>query len=127
MSVARRAALASLLPIAAAPGLASAAPASADPALAAYRDVMSRKAAMERAAHQDWACVERWCTDESAAIEALIEQSPGGLPAFLRRLIIFAERMEDGTSWSGLDVEADLLHSLAQQARAMLGEAGGAA
>jgi len=127
MSITRRSAFAALLPITAAPGLAFAAPAPADPALAAYRAVMARKDAMESAAYEDWSCVERWCDAEAAAIEALAEPSPGGLPAFLRRLIVFAERMEDGTSWSGLAVEADLLHSLAEQARVMLDEAESAA
>jgi len=116
------------LPIAAAPALASATPAPADPALADYRTVMARKDAIESASYEDWSCVERWCQDEIASIEALAEQSPGGLTALLNRLAVLAERMDaDDTPWNMLDAEADLLRSLGEQAKAILAGTGGSA
>jgi len=124
--ISRRSAMTAFLPIVAAPALTSAAPAPADPALAAYRLVMARKDTIEGVPDAQWHLVETWCDDEIASIEALAEQSPGGLTALLNRLVVLAERLDDDPAWHRLEAEADLLRSLGEQAKAILAGTGGA-
>ncbi|MDJ0391485.1 hypothetical protein QMO56_25615 [Roseomonas sp. E05] len=127
MSITRRSALASLLPIAAAPGLASAVPVPADPALTAYRAVMAQHDHIESVANEHWHLVEEWCDSEMEALEALADPHPVSLPAFLHRVIVLAQRLDDGAGWNMMQPEEQLLRSLAEKALAMLvGMEGGA-